>query len=165
MNEKQFKPGSVRHWALVAIMSSLALGYIGYVFAQTATTFDPCAIYPHTSVNIPVATPTQKLIAGVLNKQIYVCAVHVAQFAGATPGLTLSYGEVAAATPCATATPGATLGVYGSGTAGTTNNVTVANGATLAGPVPAAAGTPVVDVCSLANTASVAGGSVDYVQR
>ncbi len=164
MNEKQFKSGSVRHWALIAIMCSLALGYIGFVFAQSAVTYDPCAVYPHTSVNIPVATPTQKLIAGVLNKQIYICGVHVAQFAGATPGLTLSYGEVAAATPCATATPGATLGIYGSGTAGTTNNIASGTG-TLVGPVPAAAGTPVVDVCSLANTASVAGGSVDYVQR
>ena len=163
MNE-HFKSGSTRHGALIAILGALALGYVGWVFAQTATTFDPCAIYPHASVQIPAATPTQKLIAGVLNKQIYICAVHVQQAAGATPGLTLAYGEVVAATPCATATPGGTLGVYGSVAAGSTSNIGTGE-QTVLGPVPAAAGTPVVDVCSLTTTAAFVAGSVEYVQR
>lgn len=155
--------GKARHQAIIAIMMSLALGYVGWVFAQSAVSYDPCSIYPHQAANIPVATPTQKLIAGVLNKQIYICGVHVAQFAGATPGLTLSYGEVVAATPCATATPGATIGVYGGGTASLTTNV--GTGQYSIAVVPAAAATPVVDVCSLTATAAVGGGSIEYVQR
>lgn len=159
--------GIVRLKVAFSIAATILLGFAGFALAQVVSNYeanDPCAVYPHASANIPNATPTQKLIAGAVGKQIYICAIHVQQVAGATPGLTLAYGEVAAATPCGTATPGGTLGVYGSVAAGSTSNIGTGY-QTVVGPAPAAAGTPVVDVCSLTNTAAFVSGSVEYVQR
>lgn len=142
---------------------AICVGVGSAAWAQFNQSGDPCAIYPHQSVPIPNATATSKLIAGALNKQIYICAVHVQQVAGSTPGLTLTYGEVVAATPCATATPGATIGVFGSVAAG--SNVNIGTGAYSVGIAPAAASTPVIDVCSLTTSAAFVSGSVEYVQR
>lgn len=151
--------GSIRSRLLIGLPLIALLMYFGFAMAQSA---DPCAIYPHKSVNVPLGTPTAKLIAGVIGEQIYICSVTVAQTA-ATPGLTLSYGEVAAGTPCATATPGDTLGVFGGIVGGGT--VTHGGDYTLLGPVPAAAGTPVVDVCGLVAAGNgITGGSISYVQ-
>lgn len=155
-NEK----GSIRSRILVFLPALFLLGYVGVTLAQIAA--DPCAIYPKQSVNIPAGTPTAKLIAGQLNKQIYICSVTVSQISGATPGLTLSYGEAVAGTPCATATPGANLSTYGANA--TTAQFGTGN-TTILGPIPAAASTPVVDVCGLivgGNT--INGGSMTYVQ-
>ena len=142
---------------------AMCVGTVVVAFAQSWQSGDPCAVYPHQTVAIPNATPTSKLIAGVLGKQIYICAIHVQQVAGSTPGLTLTYGEVVAATPCATATPGATIGVFGSVAAG--SNVNVGNGSYSVGIAPAAAATPVIDVCSLTTSAAFVSGSVEFVQR
>src|SRR5882762_7605380 len=106
-NEK----GSIRRRLLAFIPALFVLGYVGVTLAQLAS--DPCSIYPKQTVKIGTGVPTQALVAGVANKAIYVCQVTVSQYSGATPGLTLSYGEAVAATPCATATPGATLGTVG----------------------------------------------------
>ena len=147
-----------------ALIVLFSIGFVGWAIAQVAPEIasDPCSLYPHQSANIPVGTPTAKLVAGVLGKQIYVCAVHLDAPAG-TPGfaanaVTFSYGEVVSATPCATATPGATLGILGVGDHG-------GGQTTMLGPVPAAAGTPVVDLCGLvAGGNSIQGGTLEYVQ-
>lgn len=154
--------GKARHNVIIGLMLLGVVGYIGWVYAQVATQSDPCAVYPHQTINLPApaATGTVKAVAGVLNKQIYVCAVHVQQVAGSTPGLTLAYGQVAAATPCATA--GATLGTYGSVAAGSTVNV---GGTTTVAIAPAASGTPVTDLCTNSNPANFVSGSLEYVQR
>lgn len=146
----------------IAATAAIVLVTVGFAAAQYIQSEDPCAIYPHQAVNIPIQTATAKLVAGALGKQIYVCRVTVAQFAGATPGVTLSYGEVVAATPCATLTPGGVLLQFGANA--TTNSIGGAGQTTLLGPVPAAASTPVVDLCSLVNTATVTSGVIDYVQ-
>lgn len=158
--------GKATHAMMIGLVFAGLLGFMGFVYAQVATNADPCAIYPHQTAQIPVpaATGTVKAIAGILGKQIYVCAVHVQQVAGSTPAITLAYGEVAAATPCATATPGGTLGVVGSVAAGSVNNIG-SGSSTVFGPIPAAAGTPVVDLCTNSNPANFAGGSIEYVQR
>ena len=74
-------------------------------FAQTGlTSSDPCALLPHKTVAIPAAaTPTAKLIAGVLNQNIYICGCTL-EVSGATPQFILSHAQVAAATPSATST-------------------------------------------------------------
>src|SRR5882672_1193592 len=144
--------GSIRSRLLVFLPVLALIGIVGFALAESS---DPCAIYPKQSARISGTAPTQSLVAGVLGKQIYVCSVEVAQYAGATPGLTLSYGEAVASTPCATATPGAVLGVIGANATTTTYG----NGnSTIFGPVPAGSSTPYPDLCGLG--ASITGGSI-----
>ena len=161
-----WQKGNFRIRVIPVVGLAAMLGYVGYVLAQTALLSDPCGIYPHQSVLIPQGTPTSRLVPGLSGQQIYVCRVVYAQAPAAggspaAPGLTLSYGEQVAATPCATATPGATLGVLG----GTGTVVAGGNGDhTLFGPVPQGSSTPLADLCALTATATTQSGSLEYVQ-
>ena len=107
--------GSVRHQFL-AFLPVLALLSIigGIVYAQVA---DPCALYPHRTAYIPVGTPTQQLVKGVLGYEIDICRVVLESHTGvATPVAEtfFSGGEAnASATPCATATTGTSGGSIG----------------------------------------------------
>lgn len=139
---------------LMLVLGSLAI----------AQTMDPCKIYPKQSAYMPSATGTQKIISGALGKQIYICSIETTQTA-ATPALTLSYGVQVAATPCATGSPytGAAgigvLGVYGN-----PDTQFIGGSDTIAGPVPAAAASPAIDVCGVSAGAGFVGATVTYVQ-
>lgn len=160
--------GSIRAQLARLLIVCCVLGYVGFVYAQTA--MDPCAIYPKQSARIGQGTATQVLISGVAGKQIYICSIEVAQNqattgAGATPALTLSYGVQVASTPCATGSPYAgaagigTLGVYGA-----SGQTFIGGNYMVAGPVPAAAASPMVDVCGLVGAGNgIISGTVTYV--
>lgn len=150
------QPGKITQAFQLVVMSVFALATVGLCLAQSNTFQDVCATYQHQSVKFANATPTAKLVTGGTNSTIYVCAIHVAQAAGATPGLTLTNGTTVSGTPCATG--GGTLGVYGGGTAGYTNNI--GNGMTTVLQVPSG-----TDLCALTATAAFPAGSIEYVQR
>lgn len=153
---------------LAALTCLVALSWAGYVFAQAGTSWvgnpDPCAANTHLSVPISAATPTQALVTGVTGKAIYVCSVKWEQVVGATPGLTLSYGEAAASTPCATASPNGikVLGNYGS-VLGQTTTIGIGDHTIMS--VPAGTSTPLADLCGLVTTTTFGQGTLEYVQQ
>lgn len=171
--------GKIRHNFLAAIVCTIALGWGSFVFAQAlSNSGDVCATYPHQYAQIAAATPTQGLVPGVVGKQIYVCAVHWDQVVGATPGLTLSFGDPsnngASPTPCATASPNSglvisgntgigTLAVMGSGL-GIPNHYGTGS-YTILGPIAAGTATPAAELCGLVTTTSFGTGTIEYVQR
>lgn len=162
---------------LVVIVALLLLPAIAH--AQTLVSGaqfinDPCFTLQHLSAPIVQATATQKLIAGVASKQIFICGYHFS-LQGTSPSVTLSVGAVVAATPCATTTASqinlTVEGGPGAGSlAGAGNAFDSSNGnglTTVLGPAPpvATATALVYDVCSLTTTGLINGvaGYVDYV--
>lgn len=160
--------GSARRSFAIATILTILMGYGAFVFAEN---MDVCNVYPKQSVYIGGATATQKVISGALGKQIYICSIEVAQNqattgAGATPALLLSYGVQFSATPCATGSPyAAGAGIGNLITAGQSGSSVVGGNFTIAGPVPAAAASPAIDVCALvSNGNGIIGATVTYVQ-